>query len=144
MPSLLIPTDLSDASRNAAIHGLRLFGSDATSVTLLHTYVDPALSDPFLVGLTLTPGLDNAASDALRAFKEEVGGSLGGSVPRFNSRVLLGSLPGVVKALHQEEHYDLVVMPLLGEGGGYGSLFGSEVADVIKSVRVPVLAVPPQ
>lgn len=139
MASILIPTDFSDASLNAALYASRLFGRQAHSLTLLHCYMDPVMAEPMAMGVT--PELDRVAREGMEAFSTRLYSSLGRPDIELRTAVFMGSIAGSIADLQAGHRHDVVVMGSHA-GVAYGSLFGSEVGSVIKAVHVPVITVP--
>lgn len=139
MASILIPTDFSDGSLNAAVYASRLFGREAHTITLLNCYMDPVMTEPMAMGVT--PDLDRVAQEGMDAFSARLRAGLDRPDIAIRTSVFYGSISGSIADLQEEHHYDVVVMGS-HDGVAYGSIFGSEVGAVIKGIRIPVIAVP--
>jgi len=136
MARILIPTDFSDNSMQAAAYAVRLFGKTGIHYTLLHTIMDLA-TDPYM-SLPITDELMKASEDGLRLFTDRFVRTTGAE--GVQQRVRYGSLAPVVRSMVNEDHMDLVVMGKRGHA--HALFFGSNVVDVIKHGHACVLVVP--
>ncbi|MBL8000373.1 MAG: universal stress protein [Flavobacteriales bacterium] len=140
MATILIPVDLSANALNAAEHAVRLFGAEGNTFLLVHAYLDPNLMDPALPGMSTA--LREAAEEGMVRFKQELRARTGTAKADLQDTVRVGLLPAVLDDLVDEHGPRCVVMGTQGASGLKATLFGSNTADVIRSSRVPVLAVP--
>lgn len=139
MISILIPTDLSDASLNAAVYASQLFGAQARSLTLLNCYLDPVMTEPMAMGVT--PELDRVSREGMEAFSARLRAALDRPGIELRTSVLYGSVAACIADMQAEHRFDVVVMGS-HDGAAHGSIFGSEIGAVIKAIRIPVIAVP--
>lgn len=139
---LLCPIDLSDASRHALEHAAALAKWYGAQVTVLHVYHVPippvALAGPVVV--PIQPALDSRQiKDEVRRFCEPV---IGDGVSL--EIVIAEGVPATQIVRHAVEMpADLLAMGTHGHGGFERLFLGSVTEKVIRSVRCPVLTVPP-
>lgn len=135
MDHILLPTDGSDTSFNAARFAFTLFGTDRRRYTLVHTYLKPAYRNALL------PAMDTGreAANKLRRFERRCRKLAEGV--KLAKRT---SPSPLVEALNElaAKGAGLVVMGTQGEGN-YG-LVGRNTASVVLGAQVPVIAVPSQ
>jgi nucleotide-binding universal stress UspA family protein len=139
---LLCPIDLSDASRHALEHAVALAKWCGAQITVLHVYHIPIPPVPLAVPavVPLQPPLDpRQLEDNVRRFCEPVA-SAGVSL----EIVIAEGVPSTQIVRHAEEMLaDLLAMGTHGHGGFERLFLGSVTEKVIRSVRCPVLTVPP-
>jgi nucleotide-binding universal stress UspA family protein len=139
---LLCPIDLSDVSRHALEHAVALakwWGAQITVVHVYQTLVPPvALAGPAVV--PIQPAIEpRELADVVRRFCEPV---VGAAVSL--EIVIAEGAPATQIVRHAEEMpADLLAMGTHGHGGFERLFLGSVTEKVIRSVRCPVLTVPP-
>lgn len=141
MAHVLIATDFSAHALNAAIYGVKLFGIEGNSFTLLTTYQTlPSSADappPF------PDGTAQAMTEALEAFAQ----GLLERMPEYQFDLATvcayGALDTVLRDMAgDEQRPDVVVMGTHGSDGLERVFMGSTAATVIRNVPLPVIAVP--
>jgi nucleotide-binding universal stress UspA family protein len=139
---LLCPVDLSDVSRHALEHAVALGKWCGAQITVLHVYHIPIPPVPLAgpAGVPLQPAVDpRQLEDNVRRFCEPV---VGAGVPL--EIVIAEGAPARQIMRHAEEMpADLLAMGTHGHGGFERLFLGSVTEKVIRSVRCPVLTVPP-
>lgn len=140
MAHVLIATDMSAHALNAAIYGIRLYGTEGNSFTLLNTYQSP----PSPADMPVLPDLAAQLSiEGLEAFAKQLLEHLPQPTPDLATVSAYGPLGQVLQDLCEgPEPPDLVVMGTHGASGLERLLMGSTTASVIRSSALPVLAVP--
>lgn len=135
MSNIVLATDFSDNSLHAAAYAVGLLGATGHRYTILHTYSVAYPTVPLMM-----PELRRAAEERSGEFTDRFIRRTGAE--GVEQEVHFGSLPAVVNDLAQEKGAQLVVV---GNSGKTGSTpFGSTALAIIKSSRIPVLAVPVQ
>lgn len=135
--SILIPTDFSPASWNAAQVGLELFEhyKDAT-ISFLHVYPmstryskneKPEVAESLLLQMKERM---NHLSQSLMDFSEE----------RINNVVLSGNVEKTMLQFIKDHKFDLVIVGI--NSNGRTNEIGSHTVKVIKESGVPVMIVP--
>ena len=138
MTRILLPTDFSDGSLNACAYALDLFGTEGTTFTLVHAYIDPIPGYAAMVDMSST--LYAASVEGLAHFAERFRGLKGGAAAVLTTEVAIGLLSQALNTVCKEKGIDVIVMGTQGATGG--DLFGSSAGAVAKSSTVPVLVVP--
>jgi len=143
MAHVLIPTDLSENARKAAIYAVELYGVEGNTFTLLNCYAMPHGARSTMVDFSERLGED--ALEDLTEFERELREALPGRSPIMGLATEHGNLTEVLKRYEQlPTRPDLIVMGTQGATGLKRILVGSNAASVILRVRTPVLAVPEQ
>lgn len=140
MAHIILCTDFSEGAMHAALHAVRLFGSQDQVYTLMHAYMDavpintswPGLADELY--RSTMQGMAEWA-DKLRGMPECAGAVI-------RTEVLQGTISGALNDLAREKHADLAVVGTRGHAGA--DLWGSGAAEVVKHGALPVLVVPDQ
>ncbi len=137
MKHILLPTDFSEASFNAAVFAHGLFGAEDVEYTLLNVYLRLAYRNALVKMEVDTARISrNGLRRMERRFRK-----LGGKV-RVSMRSSFSPLATALADLDAAKHVDMVVMGTQGEGN-YG-LVGRNTGAVVTSAMLPVIAVPSQ
>ncbi|MBS1546550.1 MAG: universal stress protein [Bacteroidetes bacterium] len=135
MKHILLPSDFSDASFNAAKFALGLYGTKDAEYTFLNVYLKLAYRNALL-----PPGQDTerASRNGLRRmerrFRKEAG------TVHLALRSSFSALANAMEEADDAKPVDLVVMGTQGEGN-YG-LVGRNTSAAVTSATLPVIAVP--
>jgi nucleotide-binding universal stress UspA family protein len=141
MKTILIPTDFSDASRNAVEYGARLAQEKNANLVLLHVFHIPvvATDDPVLM-----PSFDQIEEDNmmfLKEFETEIRVKY-----NFTNSIESISKPGFlideIDDLVKEKNMDLIVMGIADAGKLSELLISSKSIGVIKKIHCPTIVVP--
>lgn len=136
MPHILIATDFSDASLNAARFAITHFGGARTRFTLVHSFLDPRVDDTLMPDISVIAR--KQAFKGLRSFERKCM-KLGG--PASFARVASSAwLPHAITDMAREQGADLVIMG--AHGAGENPLFGSVSTAVVVKAKIPVVLVP--
>jgi len=136
--SILCPVDFSSHSERALRHAVALAGAWHARLTVV------TVNDALLVAAAAAAG----HADTLRDQGEAALLDLLGRVPAHTTRVLpaidvaTGPAADEILLAAARAHADLIVMGTQGLGGTSKLMFGSTTERVIRTTRVPVLAVP--
>lgn len=133
---ILVPTDLSENADNALGFAKELIRQNGGEITLLFTYY--AVYD-FAAQATRIVG--QIEKDAKKALKKIIKKNGDPSIV-MDYRIVQGTVETAVDAASKKLNIDLIIMGTQGASGLKKVLLGSNTADVIKEVDVPVLAVP--
>lgn len=150
MRAILFPTDFSDIAANAFVYALHIAKSIDAKVYVLYTYLEPVLSathggQPEMLGQVYQSIELNQferykkKSQELRDITQEMNLDDIELVFLFEE----GPVATVVKNIVERERIHLVVMGTHGESGFLSKLIGTNTVSVIRSIKHPVLAVPP-
>lgn len=133
---ILVPTDLSENADNALEFAKQLVVQNGGEIILLFTYY--AVYD-FAAQATRIIG--QIEKDAKKALKKIIKNNNPDNLT-MDYRIVQGTVENAVDSAVSGLGIDLVVMGTQGASGLKKVLLGSNTADVIKEVKVPVLAVP--
>jgi nucleotide-binding universal stress UspA family protein len=134
MTHILLPTDGSDASFNAAVLAFEHFGTKGVRYTLVHTYLKPALRNALLPAMNT----QREAMNMLRRYERRCRKQVDGIV--LAKRIAPYQLVDVLNEIAREKKADLIVMGTQGEGN-YG-LVGRNTSAVVLRSDIPVVTVP--
>ena len=138
MAHILLPTDFSHTSLNAAMFAFDLFGVAGNRYTLLHTYLKPAFDNALLP--RIGDGMEREAVNGLKRFERKC--------RQYAGKVYLArvasqkQITDLLNDLDSHKGADMIVMGTQGEGN-YG-LVGSNTNAVVLGANVPVITVPSQ
>lgn len=141
MLTVLLATDGSESVLQAAATAARLLQPHApVQVTVL--YVRPSASIPMLgtgIGPTEDARLEGYLHEAEQSVLDQTAEAL--RVPGFDVRLRLevGPPAQTIVLIVEQENYDLLVMGRGRQGELQTLLLGSVGAEVLRSVRVPIL-----
>ncbi len=141
MAKVLVPTDFSSNSLNAARYAVQLYGTEGVEFIVLNSFMMPrgAASTMWSIDDLLAKEAQEGVDGFMARMREEpelAKAELTGVVEH-------GDLPNVVdRFANDPEPPELVVMGTQGATGLKEVLMGSNTADVIKRGGLPVLAVP--
>lgn len=163
--TILVPVDFSECSLRAVELAFRLAQLHKSTVTLLHTYIDPAFTSQSAMQLTDTLTFDQGleVSDPMAEVEEEKTVSaiartgLENFVREVRDRIKSGVIPAakftysVMEGLPEEvinEYAEthktmLIVMGTRGADARNRELLGSVTAEVLDACKAPVLTVIP-
>jgi nucleotide-binding universal stress UspA family protein len=139
-PSLLCPTDFSDASRAALGHAAAIadhFGAELTVLTV---------SDPLVAALAASEpthaSFELETDQALQRYTSEVLGNRPPGPGTLRLRQAVGTPATEIVREAVESHADLIVMSSHGRRGLQKMFFGSTTERVLRETPVPVLIAP--
>lgn len=137
---ILIPTDFSVCSKNAAEYAVRVFGETMVNYHLVHATEMPI---PMPDGMYTTDGgLQKLDHELMDTTKEWFLSLVNQEKSLVTSEVWTGPIAGVVNAVADRVSGDLVVMGTHGMTSREDMLFGSNTSNFIANTKYPVLAVP--
>ena len=136
MMNILLPTDFSENSRNAAAYALQFFKDTPCEFHLLH--VIPVPVDQLSTGyLTMSPTIkDNFGKllNWLESIKTNVD-------HHFHICFKANYLIDAVRSKVDENNIDLILMGTKGKTNSTGVVIGKNTSDVMMKVKCPVLAI---
>jgi nucleotide-binding universal stress UspA family protein len=147
MKKILFPTDFSETANNALVYALRMAENQKATLLVLHAYEMPVISataNPVMVqDVYKTIELSNFEN-----FKDQV--PLIRDIAKKHNldhvpmHFILeeGFLNTIMKKRVKEEKIDLVVMGTNGNSGLDKKILGSNTANAIGSLEIPVLSIP--
>ncbi|HRH38084.1 MAG TPA: universal stress protein [Flavobacteriales bacterium] len=138
MLRILLPTDFSDRSLNAAACAVDLFGADGNQFTLLHVSMVAGMTDP-MVPMDIS-AINNVNEQDLAHFEERLRAKRDLAGARIDRVISFGLLSVAVHEAARENRSDLIVMASAGDESP--ALFGSNTTSVIQGASTPVLEIP--
>ena len=146
MRKILIPTDFSKNSMNAAKYAVELFKHGPSEIYLLHAFADEVYDAKTRLADAIFGELQQKALEKAEENLEKMRQDLFNISPNPKHKVFtiaeFGMLVDSVNELVERENIDVVVMGTQGKTGDKKITFGSNTLQVIKYVKCPVLAVP--
>lgn len=148
MTTILVPTDFSATSKNAALYAIGLAKQvGATKVVLYNAYeaIVPSISiDPTVPSIMPVDieSYKSISETGLTTFAEEISQVCDGSIvieKLCNLNTLVNGISEAIDITGAE----LVVMGITGGNALEENLIGSNTVDVAKAASVPVIIVPP-
>lgn len=146
MQKILIPTDFSENSMNAAKYAAELFKHGPSEIYILHAFADEVYETKTRLADAIFGELQQKALAKAEANLEKMRKALFKISPNPKHTIFtvaeFGMLVDSVNELVEKENIDVVVMGTQGETHDKKITFGSNTLQVIKYVKCPVLAVP--
>lgn len=149
MKRILFPTDFSETANNAFIHALEFANAVQGELILLHTFELPVIDNQFFPQnyMIMYESLELAQFDM---FKEEIPKlraialqhNLG--TVAISHRLMDGSLLYNIEKAITEDKINYVIMGTEGATGWASFLLGSNTANVLDEIDIPILSVPSQ
>ena len=138
MKKILISTDFSENSYNAANYAVQLFGIKDVEYLLINTYMEPKAVTAVVVSLN-----DYLRKESLEGLEEQLN-SIKSNFDGINisTKVFYGEPANTINAVSTSESFDYVVVGTKGASGVENFLIGSNTLEVIKTVDVPLIMVP--
>lgn len=136
MMNILLPTDFSENSRNAAAYALQFFKDTPCNFHLLHVIPVPAdklLNEYMSMSPSVKENFDKLLNwlESIRTNPEH----------SFHICFKANYLIDAVRAKVQEKNIDLILMGTKGKTNNQGVVIGKNTSDVMMKVRCPVLAI---
>lgn len=146
MKTILVPTDFSAVSKNAAIYSVELAKAlKAEKIILYNAYQAPVISEPTMPAVQLMDfdAIKDISSGGLEQLKSELEKL---KPPSIELKCLseFGILDSAINDLCGETGSELIVMGISGGSNFEEVLIGSTATSVAHHTKVPVIIVPPQ
>jgi nucleotide-binding universal stress UspA family protein len=138
MMKILITTDFSENSLNAAKFAISMFGVKDVHYSLVNTYTEPRAVTTVVV--SLNDFLRKESIEGVTKQKELLLSLFDGL--KIESHTYYGAPANTIKNLSQEMEVDYVVMGTKGASSVENFLIGSNTLEVIKEVNVPIVMIP--
>ena len=140
MKNILIPTDFSAASGNAAKYAVSLAQSFDAEVFLLNVIAPPVIiDDSIFASIIITQA--ELVTEHEKLMKREIERLSKNHSIKITGLVKEGYALKIIPELAGESHVDLIVMGMKGEGKS-SSIFGSTTTSIIRISDLPVLVIP--
>jgi nucleotide-binding universal stress UspA family protein len=141
MKTILVPTDFSDASRNASEYAVAYAKQFGYKLLLCHVYHLPVISVPEEPLLVLeNPKVYHRSH--LQSLQEEAAFLSKNNEVEIDCKAIEGFAVDEILALEQERYPELIIMGMGTEGGLSELIIGSIATDIIRKSKTPVLLVP--
>jgi nucleotide-binding universal stress UspA family protein len=147
MKKILVPLDFSPTSENAFVYALEMAKTFKAELILLHTF-DLPIIDSQAMPMNYATLYDTIQMTNFDHFKDEMPKLRAlaetHKATHIGTRHILmdGDLVYNIKKVIKQENIDFVVMGTNGATGWFDSFIGTNTANVISDVSVPVLSVP--
>lgn len=136
MMNILLPTDFSKNSRNAAAYALQFFKDTPCNFYLLHVVPFPA--EKLAAGyMSMSPDIKQNF-DELLSWLEQIKTN---NKHHFHICSKSNYLIEAVRAKVLEKNIDLILMGTKGVTNNHGAVIGKHTSDVMRKVKCPVLAI---
>lgn len=144
MQTILVPTDFSSTSKNAALYALQLAENmKAERVLFYHTFELPVSVDPMMPTLQMFSLEDvrKVSEAGLENFVTNIRETYSATIP-VDSLCEFNSLTEGIQDVVVRENAELIIMGITGGGKVDEVLIGSNTTSVAKHTNVPVIIVP--
>jgi len=141
MKTILVPTDFSDAARNASRYAVNLAKHLNYRVLLFHVFNMPMLVDSEFSAPEMID-LQGMEQDHKKRLEEEAELLQKGTDVVIVCQAASGFTVDEIAEIEQKEKPDLIVMGLSPSGRISEFVFGSISTDVVKNTQTPVIIVP--
>ena len=141
MNNILIATDFSEPSINAATYAVQLAKHTGAKVTFIYVYPMPVVATDMPVVLTSYDELDNDSMATLKKTADEISAKCN-YTPATDCLVSPGFLLESLTDVVREKNFDLIVMGITGAGALSERLIGSSATVVIRHLRCSTLVIP--
>ncbi len=147
MKKILFPTDFSETANNALIYALKMAENQNATLVVLHAYEMPVIS------ATANPVMVQEVYESIELsnfenFKDQVPFirdiAQKNNLDHVPMQFILeeGFLSTILKNVVDKESIDFVVMGTNGNSGWEQKIIGSNTANAISSLKIPVLSIP--
>ncbi len=148
MKRVLLPTDFSENSFNAACYALELFQNETCVFYLMNTYTPPIYRVDYVLGspgqLGLPDDFQYFAMNNLKWFESELKKRVNNPRHSLVLHCAFNTLEDEIKKVVKNEHIDLIIMGTQGATGAKELFFGSNTLRAIKTAQAPILVLPPK
>ncbi len=139
MKNIIVPTDFSEASKNAAKYAVSLAKAFDATVHLINAVIPPVTIDD-----TILPTVMKLQAEILdgnwKSMDKEIS-ELSKENPRVTGFVEEGGTMEVISKWFNEKNADLVVMGMKGKGNS-NSIFGSTTTALLQKFSFPIFIIP--
>jgi nucleotide-binding universal stress UspA family protein len=136
MMNILLPTDFSENSRNAAAYAMQFFKDTPCNFHLLH--VVPLPTDKHTSeSMCMSPAVKENFNELLNWLESIRTNDDHSFQISFKADYLINA----VRALVQEKRIDIILMGTKGKTNNEGVVIGKNTSDVMMKVKCPVLAI---
>jgi nucleotide-binding universal stress UspA family protein len=140
MKTLLFPTDFSENSFNALRYALRFARVSSSKVIIFNTYEVPHSHAGMLK--SIRDIMKNDAEEGLNEVQLKIEQENLAEGIEYETMIREGNLVSQIKYVIEKNKINLIIMGTKGASGIEEVLIGSNTVDVVKNVKIPVLAIP--
>ncbi|WP_461532786.1 universal stress protein [Sinomicrobium sp.] len=147
MYHVLIPTDFSKNAENAIYYAMALYAGEQTVFFILNSYSPNAISSGDAMSSsgatqTLFNAVKASSEEGLKKLQAELTANRSNESHSFSTISKFDYFTNAVADVCKEKNIDMVVMGTGGNSGLKEALMGSNTANLIGKIGVPLLAVP--
>ncbi len=147
MKTILVPTDFSDTSINAAKYAFGLAKQvGAKEIVLYNSFITPISTtlDPSVPGISIVDfeTLETASIEGLQSVKAKLLQTFGDTPVSIELLSKHGYLSDNINSACDETNADVIVMGITGGGVISEKVFGSNTTIIAKYAKIPVIIVP--
>jgi len=144
MKTILLPTDFTDVSKNAAMYAIKFAAQlKYEKIILYNTYQQPIVSDESMQPIEFIDfnAIKELSENGLANFAAYLKPYAGGIHIETISEFAL--ITARINEVCEENNADIIVMGVTGGNGLEEAIVGSTAIDVSRVAEVPVIIVPP-
>jgi len=143
---ILVPTDFSEAAKQAYRYALQMADRLETSIQLLHVIFPQVDSfDAPIIATQATRAQIDAAQEVIAIFEKEgindVKHELA-RLPMVETSIEIGSPIAVINSVAKKEQFPLIVMGTRGEHRAIDKILGTVASGVVSHAPCPVVVIP--
>lgn len=143
MKTILVPTDFSDASRNASIYAAEFAKIMQCQVVLFHTYAVPiVIASDMPTTVMMDPEVLRLQTLTLLKTEAEAVEKITGT--KLSYEVVEGDAVNEIIELERSKNTDLIIMGIQESSAVSEHIIGSTATDVIRQSLTPVMVIPLQ
>lgn len=142
METIIVPTDFSAVSNNAAEYAAQLARYFSARIVLVNAYPFPPANYEMGFSLPVVSAIKESSEERLQQLKKELCDRHG---CEFEMRWVaeMGAPYDVIDSVARQENADLIVMGITGEAGPLKEhLMGSTALKVARSINIPTFVIP--
>lgn len=140
MKNILVPTDFSPASHNAAQYAVSLALSFDATIHLINVIAPPVIMDDSILAFAMVTQAELVDANK-HLMEKEIEALLRNNNARIKSVVVEGFPVNKITDLAMETGADVIVMGMKGKGKS-NSVFGSTTHDMIQRSTYPIFVIP--
>ncbi len=145
MKTILVPTDFSDTSKNAALYAIELGNQlSAAKIILYNAYQAPVVTEPTMPVMQMLDidTLKKISDDGMKLFKLslQIQNTNNVEIEEINEFAVL---PNSIGEICNRTGADLIIMGITEASKFEEVLIGSTSISVVKNTKVPVIIIPP-
>ncbi len=145
MKTILVPTDFSATSKNAALYAIEIANQlNASKIVLYNAYQAPVVTEPTMPVMQMLDidTLKKISDEGMKEFRASISKEHdpGVAIEEINEFAVL---PNAISEACERTGAELIVMGITGASKFEEVLIGSTAISVVKNIRIPVIIIPP-